>query len=67
VDQIAGKPFRIGCPCFANKFRVGHPLDALKGALRMNFQKVLEKYRNISFSERDKGARFERLMQARHF
>jgi predicted helicase len=30
----------------------------------MNFQNVLEKYRAISFSERDKGARFERLMQA---
>lgn len=30
----------------------------------MNFQKVLTKYRTISFSERDKGDRFERLMQA---
>ena len=30
----------------------------------MNFQKVMEKYRAISFSERDKGARFERLMRA---
>lgn len=30
----------------------------------MNFQKILEKYRKISFSERDKGDRFERLMQA---
>ena len=30
----------------------------------MAFQKVLEKYRKISFSERDKGDRFERLMQA---
>ncbi|MDR0309967.1 MAG: DEAD/DEAH box helicase family protein, partial [Acidobacteriota bacterium] len=30
----------------------------------MNFQKVLEKYRAISFSERDKGTRFERLIQA---
>jgi len=30
----------------------------------MNFQRVLEKYRNISFSEWDKGTRFERLMQA---
>jgi len=29
----------------------------------MNFNKVLEKYRKISFSERDKGDRFERLMQ----
>jgi predicted helicase len=29
----------------------------------MNFLKVLEKYRKISFSERDKGERFERLMQ----
>lgn len=30
----------------------------------MTFQKILEKYRKYSFSERDKGARFERLMQA---
>lgn len=30
----------------------------------MTFQKVLDKYRKISFSERDKGDRFERLMQA---
>ncbi|MEQ9091430.1 MAG: type ISP restriction/modification enzyme [Balneola sp.] len=30
----------------------------------MSFKKVLEKYRAISFSERDKGDRFERLMQA---
>ncbi len=30
----------------------------------MSFQSILEKYRKISFSERDKGNRFERLMQA---
>ena len=30
----------------------------------MTFQKILDKYRKISFSERDKGDRFERLMQA---
>ena len=30
----------------------------------MSFPKILEKYRKISFSERDKGDRFERLMQA---
>ena len=30
----------------------------------MNFQKILEKYRKIAFSERDKGDRFERLMQS---
>ena len=30
----------------------------------MIFQNILDKYRKISFSERDKGARFERLMQA---
>jgi predicted helicase len=30
----------------------------------MAFQKLLDKYRKISFSERDKGDRFERLMQA---
>ncbi len=30
----------------------------------MTFTKVLEKYRSISFSERNKGERFERLMQA---
>lgn len=30
----------------------------------MSFEKVLEKYRKYSFSERDKGDRFERLMQA---
>ena len=30
----------------------------------MRFNKVLEKYRKYSFSERDKGERFERLMQA---
>lgn len=29
-----------------------------------SFNDILEKYRNISFSERDKGERFERLMQA---
>jgi len=28
------------------------------------FQKILDKYRKISFSQRDKGDRFERLMQA---
>jgi predicted helicase len=30
----------------------------------MSFQKILDKYRKLSFSERDKGNRFERLMQA---
>ena len=30
----------------------------------MSFNKVLDKYRKISFSERDKGDRFERLMKA---
>ncbi len=30
----------------------------------MSFNKILNKYRKISFSERDKGDRFERLMQA---
>ncbi len=30
----------------------------------MSFQKILGKYRKIAFSERDKGDRFERLMQA---
>jgi len=30
----------------------------------MTFQAILTKYRTISFSERDKGDRFERLMQA---
>lgn len=30
----------------------------------MNFQRILDKYRKIAFSERDKGDRFERLMQA---
>ena len=30
----------------------------------MDFKKILEKFRKISFSERDKGDRFERLMQA---
>ena len=30
----------------------------------MTFQNILEKYRRISFSERNKGDRFERLMQA---
>jgi predicted helicase len=30
----------------------------------MSFQKVLDKYRKLSFSQQDKGARFERLMQA---
>lgn len=29
----------------------------------MSFQNILDKYRKISFSERDKGDRFERLMQ----
>lgn len=29
----------------------------------MQFNQVLDKYRNISFSQRDKGDRFERLMQ----
>jgi predicted helicase len=28
------------------------------------FEQVLQKYRDISFSERDKGYRFERLMQS---
>jgi predicted helicase len=30
----------------------------------MSFQKILDKYRKIAFSERDKGDRFERLMQS---
>lgn len=30
----------------------------------MSFKKVLDKYRKIAFNERDKGDRFERLMQA---
>lgn len=30
----------------------------------MSFNNILSKYRKISFSERDKGARFEKLMQA---
>ena len=30
----------------------------------MTFNDVLAKYRTISFSERDKGTRFERLMRA---
>ena len=30
----------------------------------MNFKLILDKYRKISFSERDKGDRFERLMKA---
>lgn len=30
----------------------------------MSFLKIVEKYRKIAFSERDKGDRFERLMQA---
>jgi len=30
----------------------------------MGFQNILDKYRKIAFSERDKGDRFERLMQA---
>ncbi|MBI2259363.1 MAG: hypothetical protein HYU67_10770 [Flavobacteriia bacterium] len=30
----------------------------------MSFTKILEKYRKISFSQKDKGDRFERLIQA---
>lgn len=30
----------------------------------MTFQHILDKYREISFSQKDKGERFERLMQA---
>lgn len=30
----------------------------------MDFTRILEAYRAYSYSERDKGARFERLMQA---
>jgi predicted helicase len=30
----------------------------------MTFKQILEKYRKFSFSERDKGSRFERLMKA---
>lgn len=30
----------------------------------MSFHKIIEKYRKIAYSERDKGDRFERLMQA---
>ena len=30
----------------------------------MGFSDILAKYRTVSFSERDKGERFERLMQA---
>lgn len=31
---------------------------------KLSFQHVLNKYRELSFSQKDKGARFERLMQA---
>jgi len=30
----------------------------------MSFNKIVEKFRKIAFSERDKGDRFKRLMQA---
>ena len=30
----------------------------------MSFQQIINKYRDIAFSEHDKGNRFERLMQA---
>jgi predicted helicase len=30
----------------------------------MSFQQMLDKHRSLAFSERDKGSRFERLMQA---
>lgn len=30
----------------------------------MSFQQILDKHRSLAFSERDKGSRFERLMQA---
>ena len=30
----------------------------------MSFNEIIEKYRKLSFSERDKGDRFERLMQS---
>lgn len=30
----------------------------------MTFKEILDRYRKFSFSERDKGNRFERLMQA---
>jgi len=33
----------------------------------MTFQDILAKYRSESFSERDKGNRFERLIAAYHF
>jgi hypothetical protein len=33
----------------------------------MTFQKILDKYRKSAFSERDKGNKFERLMQACFF
>jgi predicted helicase len=36
----------------------------MPGATIKKFQDILKKYRSHSFSERDKGARFERLMQA---
>jgi predicted helicase len=39
-------------------------LKSKKEFQKMIFKKILEKYRNISFSEKDKGERFERLMQA---
>ena len=32
--------------------------------MKSDFQKILEEYRKIAFSERDKGERFERLIQA---
>lgn len=38
------------------------PLNALN--FPMSFTTILEKYRKVSFSEKDKGERFERLMQA---
>ena len=32
--------------------------------MELSFKSILEKYRKISFSEKDKGERFERLMKA---
>ena len=44
-----------------NSFRFS---EAKGTALQVTFEQILQKYRDISFSEQGKGYRFERLMQS---
>src|ERR1043166_4432343 len=56
---------RLNFKAVSNTFQSSHlnPISSEKQQ-PMNFKAVLEKYRQHSYNEKDKGERFERLMKA---